>query len=78
MAAVFSYCYLRQGDAVSAGVCLFVSLFVLFVCQQLYAKSYERISMKFSGSVGDSTRKNLIDLGSYWQNADLRQRSRAK
>ena len=49
------------------------------VCrQQLYAKSYERISMKFSGSVGGGTRNNPIDFGSYRQNADLRQCSRVK
>ena len=61
-----------QGDTAFAGVCLSVCLFVfvclsvcLFVCEQLYAKSYERILMKFSGSVGGGTRKNLLDFGSY-------------
>ena len=33
-----------------------------FVCEQLYTISYEWISMKFSGSVGGGTRKNLLDL----------------
>ena len=46
-----------QGDTVFAGDCL-------FVCQQFYAKSYERISMKFSGSVGGGTRNNPLDFGS--------------
>ena len=47
-----------------AFVCLSVCLFV-FVCQQLYAKSYERILMKFSESVGGGTRKNRLDFESY-------------
>ena len=35
------------------------SLFVcLFVCEQHYSKSYERIGMKFYGRVLSSTRKN--------------------
>ena len=39
----------------------------LFVClsEQIYAKSYEQISMKFSGSAGGGTRKNRLDFGSY-------------
>ena len=48
----------RPGDAVFDGVCL-------FVCQQLCAKSYERILIKFSGSVGGGTRTNQLDFGSY-------------
>ena len=45
------------------------SMFNVFVadsvCQQLYTKSYERISVKFSGSVGGGTRNNPLDFGSY-------------
>ena len=37
------------------------ALVCLFVCQQLYAKSYERISMKFSGSVVYDTKNNPLD-----------------
>ena len=54
--------YLRQGDHVFAGVCLSVCL---FVCQQIYAKSYKRILMTFSGSIGDGPRRNRLDFGSY-------------
>ena len=50
--------YLHQGDTVCAGVCL-------FVCEQLYTKSHERILMKFSGNVGGGTRKNQLDFGNY-------------
>ena len=43
--------------------CFYRRLFVcLFVCQQLYAKSYERISIKFSGTVGGGTRNNPLDF----------------
>ena len=50
-----------QGDSLR-----FLLVFVcLFVCQQLYAKSYERISMKFSGSVRGGTRTSRLDFGSY-------------
>ena len=48
-----------QGDTVFAGVCLFVCL------STTLHKSYERISMKFSGSVGSGTRTNRLDFGSY-------------
>ena len=47
------------------GSILFLLAFVcLFVCQQLYTKSYERILMKFSGSVGGGT-NNPLNFGSY-------------
>ena len=46
------------GDTVFDGICL-------FVCQQLYSRSYERILMKFSGSVGGGTRNSPLDFGSY-------------
>ena len=51
---------------ISARMILFLSVFVvLFVCEQLYAKTYEQISMKFSGSVGGGPRRNRLDFGSY-------------
>ena len=54
--------------------CLFMpAIGCLFVCEQLYAKSYERISMKFSGRVGGHPKRNPLDFGSYLWNADLRQ-----
>ena len=40
-----------------------VALVCLSVCQQDYKKSYERISMKISGSFGGGTRSNLLDFG---------------
>ena len=40
--------YLCQGGYVFACIGLFICL---FVCQQLYAKSYKQICMKFSGKV---------------------------
>ena len=56
---IIMYNYLRKEI-------LFLMAFVyLFVCQQLDAKSYEWISMKFSGSVGGGTRNNPLDFGSY-------------
>ena len=44
-------------------VCLSVCLSVFLLAGLL--KSYERISMKFSGSVGGSTRNNPLDFRSY-------------
>ena len=45
---------------------LFLPAFVcLFVCEQLNAKTHERISMKFSGNAGDGPRRKRLDFGSY-------------
>ena len=41
-------------------VCLSVCL---FVCEQHYSKSYERIGMKFYGWVLSSTSKNWLNFG---------------
>ena len=62
LCSIIMFYYLRQGDTVFAGACLSVCL---FVCEQLYTKSYERIPMKFSGSVGGGPRRNRLDFGSY-------------
>ena len=51
-----------RGDTVFAGVCLSVCL---FICEQLYAESYELISMKFSESFGGGPRRNRLDFRSY-------------
>ena len=48
--------HLRQGDSFCRR---------LFVCEQLYI-SYERILMKFSGSIGGGPRRNRLDFESYW------------
>ena len=53
-----------QGGTVYDGSCLFVCLSV----NDFVQKSYQRISMKFSGSVGGpggGTRNNPLDFGSY-------------
>ena len=51
---------------ISATEILFLPEFAcLFVYVQVYAKSYERITMKFSGSVRGGTRKNHEDFGNY-------------
>ena len=45
-------------------VCLFVFLFVCsFVCQQLYAKTNGRISMKFSGKMENGSWTNPLNFG---------------
>ena len=36
----------------------------LFVCQQGYSKSYERISMKFSGKIENGTSNKPLNFGS--------------
>ena len=36
----------------------------LFVCQQSYSKSYERISMKFSVKIEDGTSNKPLNFGS--------------
>ena len=41
-------------------VCLSVCL---YVCGQLYSKSYKRIGMKFYGEVLGSTMKNRLNFG---------------
>ena len=46
---LFAYYLRKEILFLTVFICLFVCL---FVSQQLYTKSYERISMKFSGSVG--------------------------
>ena len=35
----------------------------LFVCEQHYSKSYERIGMKFYGGILGSTMKNWLNFG---------------
>ena len=49
------YYLLGKGGYVFGSVGLSVSL---FVCEQHYSKSYERIGMKFHGGVLGSTMKN--------------------
>ena len=39
-------------------------LVCLFVCYQDYSKSYERISMKFSGKIEDGTSNKALNFGS--------------
>ena len=51
----------KQGY-VCGSVCLSVSLpFCLFVSEQHYSTSYERIAMKFYGEVKGGTRKNSLN-----------------
>ena len=40
-----------------------IGLFGLFVCEQHYSKSYERIVMKFYGGVQGGTMKNWFNFG---------------
>ena len=56
---ISSYIYLREE------IMFLPAYVVLFVCEQLYAKTFEQISMKFSGSVGGGPRRNRLDFGSY-------------
>ena len=49
---------LAKGGYVFGSVGLSVCLVCLFVCEQHYSKSYERIGMKFYGQVLSSASKN--------------------
>ena len=51
-------CLLRINYLLGKAGYVFVALVCLFVCGQLYSKSYEWIGMKFYGGVLCSTMKN--------------------
>ena len=55
-----TYYLLGKGGYVFGSVGLSVCL---FVCEQHYSKSYERIGMKFYGRVLSSTSKNWLNFG---------------
>ena len=43
---------------------LVVAFVCLFVSEQLYSKSYDRIAVKFYGEIRTGTRKNWLNYGS--------------